>query len=121
MTAQAVLSHVEWRCRDLLGTCEFLRELLGWQFRAMGSRFAECVPDQGPKIGLLQCAERVGEGDCQGFVRVDAIRSKLRKAVELGGEIIESPQTIPNYGYYGRIQTPDGTVLGLFSECLGDG
>ncbi|HYW03479.1 MAG TPA: VOC family protein [Gammaproteobacteria bacterium] len=108
------VSHVEWRCTDLDAATRFLARLFGWRFRPLGHRFAEHVPPDGPRIGLLQVDELAPAGACQAYVRVDDLEGCLARATPAGAEVECPIRVIPDYGRYARIRIPGGAVIGLF-------
>jgi predicted enzyme related to lactoylglutathione lyase len=115
----AWISHVEWHCRDAQAVADFLTALLGWEFSPHGSRYREAIPGRGPRIGLLQVDVLPAGETQQAFIAVSDLDAVLAHSVRLGGEVVETPVTIPGYGRYARIRAPDGTVLGLFEAAVG--
>mgnify|MGYP005814081893 CR=1 FL=1 len=111
------ISHVEWHCRDAAIVADFLTALLDLTFTAHGRRYREATPEQGPRIGLLEVADRPAGETQQAFIAVPDLEAVLTRALALGGAIAEQPVEIPHYGRYARIRAPDGTVLGLFEAA----
>jgi predicted enzyme related to lactoylglutathione lyase len=115
----ACISHVEWHCRDAQAVADFLTALLGWEFVPHGRRYREATPAHGPRIGLLQVDVLPAGETQQAFIAVPDLEMMLAHGLQLGGEVAETPTTIPGYGRYARIRAPDGTVLGLFEVASG--
>lgn len=113
-----LLSHVEWRCRDVGAARAFLEALFDWRFTAFGRRYVETVAGW-PRVALMAVAKVPPAGACQGYVAVDALDEVLTRAEALGADVAEAPVVIAGYGRYARIVIPGGSVMGLF-EALPD-
>jgi len=112
----AWISHVEWHCHDASRLADFLAALFGWTFVAHGRRYREAAPERGPRVGLLEVARRPEGETQQAFIAVADLERVLLRARELEGIVVQTPVIVPGYGRYARIQAPEGTVLGLFSD-----
>ena len=50
------------------------------------------------------------------FVTVQDIPATLEKAKMLGAEVVREKKEIPDgMGFFARIKTPDGNIIGLYS------
>ncbi|HET7734504.1 MAG TPA: VOC family protein [Nocardioidaceae bacterium] len=94
----------------------FYRDLFGWS-----------ISGAGPGYWLIQQADGgIGGGVMQGggeippyvtvYVSTDDLDASLKRAVELGGEVVVKETSIPGMGSFAMFRDPAGNVIGLFKE-----
>lgn len=113
----ASVSHVEFEVPNGPASVDFLAELLGWRFSHFSDHYWLCESAGSVAVGLLEKPEPELLLACPVFIQVDDIEQRLARAVELGGVVLESPQTITNYGQWAKIKEPGGNTIGLFQKA----
>jgi hypothetical protein len=108
--------HAEIRSKDPDATRQFFGELLGWTYdpgAVPGYTFVDTgVPDAlYTGISPLQG----GEDLVTFFVAVDDIEAAVKRAADLGGQVVQETQHLPGLAY-ALIADPQGHVVGLTQQ-----
>ena len=112
------ICHVEWAVTDMDRAKAFYGGLFGWTFTDAGPDYALFATPEGPGGGL----DRVDSVDGtisspQAYVQVEDIDAAIAKAKDLGGGLIREKTDIGGgLGSYARINDPDGSPIGLWSQ-----
>jgi|SRR5579864_2575127 len=108
--------HAEIRSTDPDGTRAFFGELFGWTYTPgafPGYTFVDTgVPD------ALYTAISPLQGDADlvtFFVGVEDIEATVAQALELGGQVVQAPVSVPGVSF-ALIADPQGHVLGLAQQ-----
>jgi predicted enzyme related to lactoylglutathione lyase len=99
--------------RDLQKAYKFYNAVLGWE---VAKQFPTMWILNGPgetSLSLETGWEPSGGSGIQFFFKVEDPQACLKKVEANGGEVIEKPMTIPDYGTYAIAEDPDGNRLGF--------
>jgi hypothetical protein len=101
--------HAEIRSDDPDATRKFFADLFGWKVASEGAFPGYTFIDTGVEGGTyVAISPRQGiDDEVLFFVGVDDVDAALRKAVELGGTIVQPAQRVP------------GTTFGVFADAQG--
>src|SRR4051794_15273063 len=101
--------HAEIRSADPDATRQFFGELFGWKVASEGAfpgyTFIDTGVDNGVYVAISPRQDT--EDEVLFFVGVDDVEATLRKAVALGGLIVQPAQHVP------------GTSFGVFADAHG--
>ena len=108
--------YFEIGCRDGDATRTFFQELFGWDIsaerpamqiatggppmEALNGHIVELAPEWGPYVTI--------------YVQVEDLESCLKRAEELGGKTLVSPQTLPGGDGFAWMAAPEGNIIGLW-------
>jgi predicted enzyme related to lactoylglutathione lyase len=106
--------HAEIRSQDPDATRKFFGDLLGWSVASEGGfpgyTFIDTGTEDGPAVAI---SPRQGAADeVLFFVAVEDVAATLKKAEELGGEIIQPAQEVPGVSF-GVFADPHGHKVGV--------
>src|SRR5512143_3098728 len=110
------ISHVEIPSRNFEESGEFYRELFGWKITPIPEANYTVWETDGSRGGFTPLSERVKPGEVAVYVDSDDIDADLRKAISLGGEIVQEKTEIPGRGWYAFFKDPTGNTIGLFTR-----
>ena len=117
----------ELRTPDEEGAINFYSRLIGWQPFKISSTEALEAPQKGePRYtvwmmgwnqvgGMMKMSAQAARGKalwCP-FIAVEDVDACVRKAVELGGQVLEEPFDIPNTGRFALLSDPQGASFGI--------
>jgi predicted enzyme related to lactoylglutathione lyase len=109
------------RCQILTKSPEklekFYTELFGWSVSAdnpLGYREVNTASPEGIQGGFWPISPNEGQSMVQLFIRVDDVKSHVRRAQELGAQIVMPPQTLPGGDEMAIAVDPDGIPFGIF-------
>ena len=106
--------HAEIRSKDPDATRKFFGDLLGWSYPDPGAIPGYTFVDTGvPDAVFTAISPLQGGADLVTFfVAVDDIDAAVKRAADLGGQVIQEPQHIPGVAF-ALIADPQGHVVGL--------
>ena len=101
--------HAEIRSEDPDRTRRFFGDLFGWKVASEGALPGFTFIDTGVEDGIYVAISprQTDQDEVLFFVGVEDVAATLRKAVELGGTIIQPEQKVP------------GTSFGVFADAQG--
>ena len=73
-------------------------------------------PHEGPGGGFTSIDENVRPGNVLIYVNSEDIEADLKKAVQLGGTILQEKMEIPATGWFGIFQDPSGNSIALYTS-----
>ena len=109
----------ELMARDIPAASKFYTELLGWQAADSGmpgmkyTIFKAAGKDVG---GMMEIPAEIPSqvpAHWMAYVAVDDIDAVVKKAPELGGQVLHGPQDVPGVGRFAVIQDPGGAVISV--------
>jgi predicted enzyme related to lactoylglutathione lyase len=109
--------HTEIRSNDPDATRKFFADLLGWKVASEGGfpgyTFIDTGAQDGPAVAI---SPRQGAADeVLFFVSVEDVAATLKRAEELGGEIIQPVQEVPGVSF-GVFADAEGHKVGVASS-----
>lgn len=109
--------HAEIRSADPDATRAFFGGLFGWTYPNAGAFPGYTFVDTGvPGALFTAISPRQGDADLVTFfVGVADIEESMAKAVELGGQVVQAPVSIPGVSF-GLIADPLGHIVGLAQQ-----
>ncbi len=108
--------HIEISTNDLVATGKYYADLFGWKVEQMPeANYATFADDGGPGGGFNPVSDTNPAGTILVYVSTDDIEATLAKAVSLGGKVLVKKTEIPNMGWFGVFQDPDGNSIGLYT------
>lgn len=113
--------HIELLSSDLQRTSSFYRELFGWNIIDCGLdnyRLIKFRPGFPLGGAILKTDKKI---TCHKqwpliYIRVESIDEILKKAVEMGSEILTAKAVIPARGSWAVFCDPDGNQIALWKE-----
>ena len=101
--------HAEIRSQDPDSTRTFFADLFGWKVASEGAFPGYTFIDTGAEGGAYVAISprQTGDDEVLFFVSVDDVAAALKKAVELGGSIVQPEQKVP------------GTSFGVLADAQG--
>lgn len=111
--AKNTICHVEWDVTDLDRAQKFYAAVFDWTFRAFGDDMVVFgVGDQ--HLGGLMKVDAVRAGSSPSvWIEVEDVDRFLDKAKAAGGSVLKSKSPVPNVGWSGQFQDPDGNAVGI--------
>jgi predicted enzyme related to lactoylglutathione lyase len=106
--------HAEIRSKDPDATREFFGDLLGWTYPDPGAIPGYTFVDTGVADALYTAISPLQGGSdlVTFFIAVDDIDGAVKRAKELGGQVVQEPQHVPGVAF-ALIADPQGHVVGL--------
>lgn len=109
---------VFWHLRtpDIDRARRFYRELFGWQFQDVNP-LTSAVQNKGGIMGCLVASEEPGTvpGSVL-YIHVTNLHETVKRAVELGAEVVAEPLNIYGAKAFADLRDPTGSVFGLWTE-----
>jgi predicted enzyme related to lactoylglutathione lyase len=107
------ICHVELPVQDLTRAQDFYAGLFGWKMEPSSPDYVMFTPEKAPDGGL-QKAGPDAPANIIFYVFVEEITAALARAKGLGATVVRQKTDIPNIGWYGIFQDPEGNAVGLF-------
>lgn len=109
--------HIEIPTKDSKASADFYQKLFDWQIvHAEEMNYTMWDPHEGPGGGFSDVDENVKPGDVLIYVNSEDIEADLKKAVELGGVIVQEKMEIPATGWFGIFKDPTGNNIALYTS-----
>jgi predicted enzyme related to lactoylglutathione lyase len=109
--------HVEWAVTDLERAKKFYGGMFNWKFEGWGDSYLMfSTPSDELGGGFMKEAEVKAGSSPTAYVLVDDVESYLEKATSLGGKVCMPKTEIPEMGWFGIVQDPDGNTVGLYQS-----
>ncbi len=113
------ICYFEIIANDLTAAQEFYAKAFGGAMTPSGDCYVIWNPGAGIECGLqLEPVAQYGPDANRTlvYVEVEDITAKLAEAERLGGTVVK-PKTLisEEYGYFGLLRDPQGTLIGLWS------
>jgi predicted enzyme related to lactoylglutathione lyase len=112
--------HVEIPTSNLQVASKFYAALFNWKLDVFfGEGYLMITAPDGKTIGGLSKVDKpVYHEDFGVYVEVPEVAATLKKAASLGGGIVREKSELPEgQGFYGKIKTPDGYCIGIWSRA----
>ncbi|MCW3986228.1 MAG: VOC family protein [Candidatus Bathyarchaeota archaeon] len=109
------ICHIEIPVTDIRRAGEFYSKLFGWKIDYGMANYAIFTPEEG-LAGGLDKVEKVTPGGVIFYVAVEDIPKTLKRAQELGAEMVKEKTEIPNVGWFGLFSDLDGNIIGIFTS-----
>ncbi len=111
--------HIDIPSREFEESSNFYQELFGWTITPVPeANYVVWQAGQCSRGGFPHVSEGVKAGDVRIYVGSDDIEADLKKAKELGAEIILEKKEIGR-GWYGIFRDPTGNLIGLWMRKPG--
>ena len=109
--------HAEIRSSDPDATRSFFGELFGWTYPTEGAFPGYTFVDTGVPDALYTAISPLqGDSDLVTFfVGVEDIEAAIATAVDLGGQVVQKPVSVPGV-LFGLIADPQGHIVGLAQQ-----
>ncbi|HZS35762.1 MAG TPA: VOC family protein [Polyangia bacterium] len=111
--------YTELHSRDPKKSLEFYRRLLDWKFAEPQETpvgpYVEIHPGEGNEAGLMT-AQGGAPSHWLTYVRVDDLAASVRKARELGAEVMVDSAEVAGTGWFAVLADPTGAHFGLFQK-----
>jgi len=109
--------HIEIPTRNAKASANFYQQLFGWHMeRVEEMDYTMWDPHEGPGGGFSNVDENTQPGDVMIYVNSENIEADLKKAVELGGVIVQEKMEIPATGWFGIFKDPTGNSIALYTS-----
>ena len=109
--------HIEIPTKNGKESGEFFEKLFGWHIeRDEQMDYTMWDPHEGPGGGFSPVGENVKPGDVLIYVNSEDIETDLKKAAELGGDIMQEKMEIPTIGWFGIFKDPTGNMIALYTS-----
>jgi hypothetical protein len=116
MTKRNVV-HIEIPTKDAKASAEFYQKLFGWHMETVEEMdYTMFDPHEGPGGGFSNVDENVKPGDVIIYINSEDIEADLKKAAELGGNIVQEKMEIPQTGWFGMFNDPTGNTIALYTS-----
>ncbi|MEO3778535.1 VOC family protein [Micromonospora sp. B11E3] len=101
---------------DTTAARRFYEQLFGWQFNEI-NYLTFAILNQGRMMGCLVAAQEpsTSPGSVL-YVEVTDLPEALRRATELGAEVVAEPLNVMGTRAFADIRDPTGTLIGLWTE-----
>ena len=97
---------------------DFYSALFGWKISGdnpLGYKQVDTNSADGINGGLWPISDQEGHSMVQLFIRVDDVKTHVKKAESLGARIVIPPQTLPQGDEMAVAVDPDGVPFAIFS------
>ena len=118
--AEHDLYHFEWACTDIEATQKFFEGLFGWEFTPWADNYILFRTPSGLSGALTQVDELEPSIHPLLYFEVTELEPYIKKASELGGEVISDVEEAPELGSFAILADPDGSFFGVFKPLDGD-
>lgn len=109
--------HIEIPTKNGKASGEFYEKLFGWHIvHDEQMDYTMWDPHEGPGGGFSQVDENTKAGNVMIYVNSEDIEADLKKAVELGGSIVQEKMEIPSTGWFGMFTDPTGNTIALYTS-----
>lgn len=109
--------YMELTTDDLDASDEFYSQLFDWKMSDMpGAQIPYRMIDTGqePAGGMMKLPMPDVPKAWTMYVEVEDLDASLLQVVELGGKVLMGKSPVPEQGWFGLVQDPQGAVLGLW-------
>ena len=116
MTKRNVV-HIEIPADDYLKAGKFYADLFGWKIQQMPeANYAMWDAGDGSAGGFNLVGDEFKPGEVLIYVNSEDIDADLKKAVKLGGEIVQPKKEITGMGWFGIFKDPTGNRIALYTS-----
>jgi predicted enzyme related to lactoylglutathione lyase len=109
------ICHFDIPAREPEKTAEFYKKIFEWKIDTTSFPGYHAIETSKPPGGGIEKRDPFTPGILV-YIQVDDIPSVLEKIKASGGQVIKGKTEIPNIGYFGIFNDPDGNIIGLYSE-----
>ena len=108
--------HVEIPVTDLKKAKEFYSKMFGWKIEMMPKEmnYALFETESEPGGGFNK-VDKVKEGGCLIYIKVDDIEKKLKEIERAGGKTVRKKAEIPGFGWDAAFKDVFGNIVGLYT------
>ncbi len=111
--------HIDIPSSNFADSGSFYRELFGWTITPVPeANYVVWQAGEGSRGGFPPLSEGVKAGEIRIYVGSDDIEADLKRAEQLGGQIVQPKKEIGR-GWYGFFRDPTGNLIGLFTRKPG--
>ena len=114
------IAHIEIPAADPAAAGKFYSDLFGWKIShdpQFDYYMFQMTPEQGDGGGFVQPDSHNQPGGVLVYIGTDDIEASLARAVELGGQEVQSKMEIPGTGWFGIFTDPNGYRMALFTPA----
>ncbi|MBI5932738.1 MAG: VOC family protein [Chloroflexi bacterium] len=109
--------HVEISAKDQTASAKFYQDLFGWKITPVPEmNYTLWEAGDGSGGGFNPISEENPAGQVLVYIDSDDIEADLKKVAQLGGKVLHEKMEIPQTGWFGIFQDPDGNVLALYTS-----
>ena len=109
--------HVEIPAANAEAASKFYADLFGWKIQSIPEmNYVMWEDGAGAGGGFPQISEDTPAVRVLVYIDSDDIEADLKKVVELGGKVLHAKAEIPQTGWFGIFQDPDGNALALYTS-----
>src|SRR5512145_3178882 len=113
--------HIEIPTKNAKTSGEFYEKLFGWHItRDDQMDYTMWDPHEGPGGGFTPIENGRDSGDITIYVNSEDIEVDLKRAVELGGSLVQEKMEIPTVGWFGIFKDPSGSAIALYTSMNPD-
>jgi predicted enzyme related to lactoylglutathione lyase len=111
--------YTELHSRDPKKAQHFYSRLFDWKFDEAEPTpvgpYVQVHPGEGNEVGLMT-AQGGAPSHWLSYIRVDDLETSVRKARELGAELLVDVAEVPDTGWFAVLADPAGAHFGLFQK-----
>ena len=108
--------HIEIPAANVKAAGEFYQELFGWKMQhAPEFNYTMWADGSGSGGGFNEVSAEYPAGEVLVYIASDDIEADLKKAEQLGGEVVRAKQEIPSTGWFGIFEDPTGNKIALYT------
>jgi uncharacterized protein len=113
--------HVEIPAVNIEAASKFYENLFGWEMQHVPEmNYTMWADGSGSGGGFNQVSDENPVGQVLVYIDSEDIEADLKKAVKLGGTVIQPKMEIPGTGWFGLFKDPTGNVLALYTSMNPD-
>jgi len=109
--------HIEIAAANVESASKFYQELFGWKMQTV-PEFNYTMWEDGSGFGggFNAASEENPVGKVLVYIDSDDIEADLKKAVSLGGKVVQEKMEIPGTGWFGIFDDPEGNRIALYTS-----
>ena len=109
--------HVEIPAANVESTAKFYQALFGWKITAMPEmNYTMWEAGDATGGGFTGISADNPAGKALVYIASDDIEADLKQVVKLGGKVLREKTEIPQMGWFGIFQDPEGNALALYTS-----
>jgi uncharacterized protein len=108
--------HIELTTKDRVKTGEFYHELFNWKIEQISEMNYATFDSGNVGGGFNPVSESNPVGTITIYIGTEDIEADLERAQALGAKIVTHKSEIPNIGWWGMFEDPDGNKIALYTS-----
>ena len=109
--------HVEIPAANVESAAKFYADLFGWKITPVPEmNYSMWEAGDGTGGGFTGISADNPAGKALVYIASDDIEADLKKVAELGGKVLHAKTEIPQMGWFGIFQDPEGNALALYTS-----